>query len=671
MIARMKPATDARCNRQHTAAVLSLVRLVAAVAIGVLLLTSAARADIEERLRAGREALAAKDFEAALESLQQGLQEAQRGSSEKTTGTFQFLIALTLQERFDAFGPGAPSTWLNQAFDHYRLASSNLGKSAGIWNNFAEVAAKLDRPDVATDAYRQAIDLGGERQTMYMINYADFLAGREDWRGAKELYGAVLDQHPTSKRAFEGLMKAETNSNPKKLANLSWSLFRKGLVALALETAFEALERSDRLELDSETRESLLKCVVVCLSEQSYPPAGFEKTGTAERMRAAGSSAALSEAIDQVLRLHVPDELQRKNFSWWRERVAPRFARSAPSGGWAHEAFTALARSLGDRYRQENDLEAAKRYYEFAYGLSESQLDALAILKLADMWVSVGRVDELRSFFEREENRLFSEKSEAISAGNDRRAYELHRALARIYSHIGPWADGHPYKNLERQTVLALAAAKRFNEAARETKVEDRLFDHRLTSTLAGWYEANGRARDGFRLRVEQTQYLLEIDAPEEAAKLFAPISQQSLPPGLSGEHHKSFERLKGAFRSSGFGPVGGSATGLGRPLRFTTNLQGRDAEIVVPASARLDPAQNAEVQRAIEFYIRDFAKEGPPTGSFRLAPKDAPRNVSGFELDGLRGKVTVDQGEGRVVVPFEIRSDWKPISKSIRYVGG
>jgi hypothetical protein len=172
--------------------------------------------------------------------------------------------------------------------------------------------------------------------------------------------------------------------------------------------------------------------------------------------------------------------------------------------------------------------------------------------------------------------------------------------------------------------------AKRFNKRAKKQESDERLVDYRITSKLADWYAEEGRDADSFNLRVKQVAYLREQKASAAAATLFAPISGKPIPAGASSKRMESFKVLEGDFEKSRFRPLPGTQPGEARgPARFRTSVQGSDAEIQIHGPTKLDAKTAKEVQRAIEYYLRESGKPAKRGGANFVSPRKARHRTS------------------------------------------
>jgi tetratricopeptide (TPR) repeat protein len=640
-----------RCLSQEYA--LFWILLIVTCAAAACVAQTVAAQDQTDLYTRGLKALSEKQYDTAAELMTEALDSAK---SPRAEATIRFYIALARQRQAqDATGDTARPLF-EQAKTHYQRAVELEPQAGGGLNNLAEVLTSLNDFEAAESYYQRAINLVDHRQSMYLTNYAQYLAGREGRQSdALRMYRLAIENQEDSQRARNGILQLFIQQDPDGFIAHLWDLARNGRPRLAQVSFLEAVETQD---WSASQYDGLASCFAWCLSRLS--PMEFD-SDIAERCRKLTEHPQLGKGMQQLIAVYAADQFGRENFNWWADRLIPTGSAEFGIEPPVQESFCELINSLGDYRRDRKDFDKAQQYYLLAYKLAEDHLDAGALVRLADMWVSNNQADKLRALFRRDEERLFSEKAEAIFEVRHKRAYELHRALAVIYVHLGEWESENPVRCAQFQLATALEDAKAHNQQVKERNGTDYIVDQRMAATLAHWYDKKGQMSKAFRTRVDWAKHFNSVGDVNAARDLIPPSLKP--PADAEGDAIQTFKELNAEFsiiQDMGLLYQPGQilpdflpANARNTEFVMSPDLGSARVNLLIPMSARLNDEEISQLQESLETAFRNQAQRPVESGGLQLIPGNDHSKANRIRFDGNSGSIQIGDNLNQITIPF------------------
>jgi tetratricopeptide (TPR) repeat protein len=501
-------------------------------------------ASVQANLEAGQQALATRNYEAALERWQQGLEDVQAWGATQYEATYYFKLGLVWQ----AWGEAAlregndelARDRLRRAELEYQTLLEHTPSSAGTYNNLARVYDQMGRINAATDAYEQAVAVEDVRQPLFTLNYADFLRRQGRNSAAIGYYQRVLEARPENTRALEGLAEAYWATDRPALIGYMWDLIYGGREVRALDIALDKLATSEWTGTDTvieQQKTALLTCVVMGLSLGSYAPEAFLESDRARLLtELSGSDRHIGRGAREILLLHRPEASAEASFDWWATRGNLR--EDPPPGWiWPREAFRRLIRARGAWYQEQGHVETAQTYYLLSIRLPGEDTDPEALLHLAKMYFRAGTPERIDRLMNQYAEALFSGKATAYRKAQWAKAYDYHRTLGVMYAYLKRWGDASTPTSAIFQLEEARKDAARYNEAAgssQRIRVEPQMIDY-----LAEGYEATNKPRAAMVVRLEAAEVYERQGDRESRIQVLKPLESRSLPADLQVRYER------------------------------------------------------------------------------------------------------------------------------------
>lgn len=669
-------------RRLHQRVAMLTAMLVLATAATVRPLDAQRPGEDARGLQRAMRLLGSGDYDAARKVFWDELKLAESQNDRMSTARMYFYIGLAWHRQYSNIEEPRPANskgLLDRAHKYYSEALRLNPDSAGGWNNLAQVNAMLSNDDEAEQNFQAAVRLGGSHQTTYLVNYADFLyqSARGDdaarYDEAAKYYELALQQQPNSQRARDGLDRYYREQHRENFGAKLWQMIQRGSTRQAMDSALEALDQpgwSDEQQIE------FMASVARCLS--------FLRIDTVDQLPSELEDLAghelVGEGAREIRRLYVGNRLTPDDYPWWSRQVARDESAKAPRGGWPQEAFTALINSRGDYFERREELEMAEKLYRLAYQLTPYHVDPQALIKLADLWVKRDQPEQLETFLRREEDRLFDEKSGAIRAMQHKRSYELHRALASVYTHLERWEDPTGYRNAEFQLKAALEDAQRYNESLDKDSNDKPIVDTHLIAKLSDRYKSRGEMAEAYRLQVFQADKLNQLGAVNAARDVFERVKVDDKPEGVDPRTERLRVDLEADLKSktklpfpedgAGFGklrPGGAEPDDSNRGSRTTWRQAGDPESLALwyPAESKLTRSQVVETISALEKLIAYDRRNVPQvpqkdgyvwasTKQLKELPDWMPANIKQVQCDDGTGRLEFEQDGKAVDLRFQ-----------------
>ena len=189
-----------------------------------------------------------------------------------------------------------------------------------------------------------------------------------------------------------------------------------------------------------------------------------------------------------------------------------------PRGIWPRDAFRGLIRSLGNWQQHSGSLSRAESFYRLSIDLNRREIDPIACLALADLYISQDRVSDVDRLMNQLGPELFYGKAAAYRGSQWQKIYEFHRTLGLLYSYLKRWGDSGNPASAIFQLEHAMQAAARLN-----VRPEPRLVDN-----LATAYENSTQFERGSSLRLRYAEEFIQEKDYISARELLAPLAKQS-----------------------------------------------------------------------------------------------------------------------------------------------
>lgn len=491
-------------------------------------ITVQAQETAEELTAHGREALGAGRNEAALELFDEAFPLA---SDRATRDRLLFYRAVTYQRLAEDAESDRRQGLLQRSarlYDAYLEAHPDSGAAV---NNLAKVYAALGWGDTAAELFEQALDLEDDKQGLYLKNYAEFLVDAGRWEEAKEVYSRLVREQPLSPELQKTVAKRFGEAGIQQLADYLWQLLDAGYARQAAGEALDALALGDGSEND---RVELLTVVCAALSRISYAPGRFSDLGFTEPLSALASDPEIGPGAVEIVKLHDIEDLDPGRYEWWAYRSNPN--DDPARGVWPTDAFRALARSLGGRYRQLGEPGPAESYYRLAADLERHEVDPAAIRDLVQLYIEEDRLAKVNRLAEEYEDRLFEAKGEAYRNSRLRKIFEYHRTLGELYTTIGRWGDSSEIDSAIFQLEHAQQKSREIEGRAGGTPPERYRFSPDMVNMLATCYVATNQTSKSYELRVDEAQRFQRQGDEQAVRKIIEPIRDEELPAGIRSQ---------------------------------------------------------------------------------------------------------------------------------------
>lgn len=514
-------------------------------------------ASVQANLEAGQQALATRNYEAALERWQQGLGDVQAWGATQYEATYYFKLGLVWQAwgeaALDAGNDELAMDRLRRAELEYQTLLEHTPSSAGTYNNLARIYDQMGRPDDASDAYERAVAVEDDRQPVFMLNYADFLRRQGRHSTAIGYYQRVLEGQPENPRALKGLAEAYRASDRPALIGYMWDLINGGHEVRALDIALDELTTAEWTGADAvieQQKTALLTCIVMGLSLGSYAPEAFLASDRARLLTAlSGNDRHIGRGAREILQVHLPEALAEASFDWWASQGNVR-EDPPPGRVWPREAFRRLIRARGAWHEEQGQEAVAQDYYFLSVRLPGEGTDPEALLHLAKMYFRTGATERIDALMNRYAEDLFTGKMNAVSKVQWAKAYEYHRTLGAMYAYLNQWGDASTPTSAIFQLEEARRDAARYNEAgqaagsAQRIRVETQMIDY-----LAEGYEATDNPRAAMVVRLEAAELYERQGDLESTTQVLKPLESRSLPADLQVRYERlqqdrSIERM-------------------------------------------------------------------------------------------------------------------------------
>lgn len=618
----------------------------------------------------GLRALNRKDFAAAVEHMDAALPAAR---DKRAKATVNFYAGLARQQLAKEGDP-QKAQLLVEAGKLYERAVELEPIAGGGLNNLAEVLTDLGRFDEAEERYKDAINLGDHRQSVYLTNYAQFLAKRDRSADAIRMFELAIEQHEDSKGIRDGILGVWRGINPDGFIGHVWKLQSEGRPRLAVTSVLEALEAHPWSDRQSQ---GLLSCLAASLAQQRPDPATFLESDAANLCRTLSGHEQLGRPMTELLSLYSTGDLPGSFFGWWPQRLRPTGTKKYGLFASPERSFLKLINSMGDTFRDSRKFDQAEMYYQLAFELNEDLVDADALVRLADMWIAQGPEgkEKLGRFFKDHEHQLFEQKGTAIFSNNAKRAYEIHRSLALIYVHLEKWGSEDDVRSAVFQLNAALADAERFNRKVDSKFGGDYIADQRLATTLSDWYRKNGDVASAFQNDVKYASHFNSIGYVDVARELIEQIPE--VPFSVRDRERAKYQELSAEFaklKEDGALQEGAQIMVPGLPGRWIHSPlvpeRNNDMKLNlwVPNRAQLSEKEISEVMKSIQAAVKKAEKnsaEQNATHRVRLLPIEQSDIPTRIKFDGRTGSVFVKGDDPRRRIEFSIKQRANSVSRA------
>jgi len=621
-------------------------------------------------------ALNEQDFERAIYEFDRALREARDNNDSLAEGTAHFYMGLVLQRQIEAKGNSHPEEvdkWLRNAQWHYERATQKLPDSSGVWNNLAQIYAregnkkKADR-DKAGEAFRKAISIADERQPLYTVNYADFLAeSRKNREDAIVFYDLALEAQPTNERVFQTLLEYFRANDTDRVPELLGKQLERGQVFQAAEAAVDLLENDGR-RLKRQLGDNLLELIVRSLTRLCNQPQDFLDTELAKRLAKLGrTDGYYAQPVGEIFSLY-QDVFRDEAYEWWTKEASSR--RKSSSGKSRLDAFRSLIRALGDRSQRRHQFDRAEAYYMLAFRIDRTGPDGKALAKLADLYVQTNQEEKLRQTESWLES-IFDTKGSIYQKMDLAEIFEYHRAIGIIYMHI----DQLPKRNYSEQAIYhlnrALRTSANYNEDLRKDRDSKPIVEPELVNLLDKILKQTGQTRRAFELRVETAQNYRLVGRLDAATNVFRPIVNTPVKIDLTEDVRRHYNTLKEDFGRSGF------KTTVAPEPSFVQKMIPIPLPIFSPPSAKsvifekrsdfgilrlrqprgksLSEKEIASLSDQLHSFMADREHRKVDQNRFTFLPDYFVEDVVKVTFDGVQGKVFLDRKSETLEVPFYV----------------
>lgn len=500
---------------------------------------------LAQEVEAGKLAISARDYERAVDILQQGLDRARENGDADLQATIVFNLGLAHQQWAEsALRQGNDTLGRDQltaAEEHYRNVLAMNPASGGVYNNLARLYEQLGRNEAATDAYRRAIALDDERKPLFLLNFADFLQRQRQHRAAVDYYLQVLEAQPDNDYAHENLVDtylAVDAADRTRLIDYLWNTLNDGRELRACGTSLHVLNTAEwegSGERILSQKIELLTLAVVGLSTLDYAPDSLQETEWALALQSlAEGDPDVGRGALEVLQLYYPTKLSNVSFEWWAFNAENRFGEPPPGRVSPLDAIRMLIRSRGAWHQQHQDEDTAIAYYFTSLRIPAERTDPSAVLELAKIYFIAGTPERVDALLERYSPDLFQGKSASYRTSDWKKTYEYHRSLGIMYSFIGRWGNSSTPTSAIFQLERAREHARRYNselmgdQPAQRIHVEPQMIDY-----LARAYEAISAPQSAYRVRLEAAEEYMREGDRESSEYVLNPLETRTLPEDL------------------------------------------------------------------------------------------------------------------------------------------
>jgi tetratricopeptide (TPR) repeat protein len=486
----------------------------------VALQSPSAATEIEKMASSGKQALAARQYQQAVKTFNQGLRMAAESHQANWEAKFLFFLGASFQEQAKTLPPGLErSRMLERAKGYYTRYLSFNQKSGAAFNNLAEIYAQLGDKERADASYRKALAVKDERRAFYAGNYAAFLSKNGAVDQAIRYYQLAAELQPEDNRVHEALLALYLTSNTKALFPYLWQLIEQGQVLRAENNALLALRRGS---WSRNAKVDLLNIIVVARSKQVYDPESFGGSATGRQLTLLLDDPSLRAGIEELLQVHQKEIENQPSYGWWAGKGTPW---EDPSYGvWPRDGFKELIRSLGDWCRKNGMQKRAAYYFQLAADLVPEEPDPQAYLQLADLFITDDRIDDLETMVKNNEDRLFNAKAQAYRTSHLHKIFAYHRALGVIYANIGRWGDERTPSSAIFQLSHAVDIADKANSRPTSAKKASIRVEPRLIGYLADGYEAKKMPQSAVKVRLDAADAYIKSGDLKGAEKVLQPL---------------------------------------------------------------------------------------------------------------------------------------------------
>ena len=483
----------------------------------------------------GRAALAAADYDRALESFRAGLEST---SDPDWQAKYIFYQAVTLQQQGR----------LEEAAGLYKEYLGQKPESAAALNNLAQIYAQAGDAERAEKLFRKAIAQKDSRSAYYRQNYAEFLDAQGRWKDATAAWTRLIDGQSQAESPHRAMMDRYLASAPsdrpwstlegreqhqrrgrgEEMVGYLWGRWEDGQPVRAAAGALDAL--ADPNSWPPELRRELLTVVAVGLAGQRYDARQFLVSETAKKLSSLSGDPRISQGAEELLRLHNYDEpkLDPDVYRWWK---MGDLENDPPRGIWPADGFLRLIRSLGRGFQQGKDLDRAEQYFRLAADFRGDDVDPEAIGDLAGLYAGDNRLEQVSELAQAYEHRLFGGKVQAYRTSKTEKIFDYHRTLGGIYSLTETRGDEHTVTSAIFQLDRALEMHRRLEQESPATAEQKAQYTPELNSLLAKGYESTGRIEKGYDVRISAAEIYQRNGDQEAATMILRPILTKPPPP--------------------------------------------------------------------------------------------------------------------------------------------
>ncbi|MCP4450640.1 MAG: hypothetical protein GY809_04210 [Planctomycetes bacterium] len=527
--------------------------------VAILCVSTCALGGNSETLKTGLQAMKQPRFESAERAFNMDLEQATEANDPNALGRSYFYLGLNIQSQIES-QPDISSVearaLYQRTLSYYLQASKYLPGSGGVLNNLALTYEKLGSYDQADQKYRSAINRANDRQVLYTVNYAAFLARRNQPSRAEKMYKLAQEFEPINQRAHEGLLTYYLKDKPAELGDYLRRRLEQGWISQVFNSTIDILMEHDRNLKDDHGRE-LVTILVMCLTKLNSQPQDFPESPHAERLGLlAAETGKWRHAIAGIFEVYDMKPLNPDSYRWWSSATDVVLTYRVPPGGWPLDAFHSLIRSLAERAMKRERTTDAEDYYEMALHLVASKPDARALVGLADLYVRQDKKQALPQLLSSYEDNMFNAKGAAIQKRDYEKMYECHRALGILYNYLGKQGNVSTVRSAEFQLSNALEAATNYNKSimSQARNRPEPIIDLRLVEDLAQLYKGSNRGAKELDLRTEIADRYIKLGKPDEATRLFRPVKDIPMPESITPGKRRQHDRLRNNFGSLGFG---------------------------------------------------------------------------------------------------------------------
>lgn len=421
------------------------------------------------------------------------------------------------------------SQLLSSAAKHYERALTINPNWSPALNNLARIRLDEGRVDEAKSKYSQAIENSADQKSMYSQKAVDAFQGKlpadqnlEILRRNVELGSPDSTETAQAHRQVMELVQRR----PNDCLDYLWETAESGKPRLAGLAAFDVLSRWNQEDQVNE----LFSLIAFSMSKMGFSRERFAedefKRRLTESAQVPGALAPASQLLDLFATQRIPSRIK---YDWWSRHYDPY--RDPKRGYWCKDSFEKLIVSIGDEYRSKTNLALAEKYYRLGFDLSG--VNPRALFRLADLYVSTGRQEELNSILQAYDGQIYKAKGDTYKykfrVSQLKEMFEFHRALGYAYAKLGQFAsDDSRVRNAVFQISRAYDVAERLS--AVDSK-KNYIVDSGLTLMLANWYQETGQDAKSTALLVSQSKLYAKNKNLQVSRDLVAAVDAVKLTP--------------------------------------------------------------------------------------------------------------------------------------------